>query len=162
MQGEIISYVLLAGLATALLLAAFTDLRRRQIDNWLTLAIALGAPAFWLASGFSPSAMGFQLALALVTFAVLAGLFALGQMGGGDVKLLSALALWIAPAAFLKLLMVMAIAGGVLTIIFGGLHVIRRARGKVAVPYGIAISVAGLWVLASDHLPAIQTAITTG
>ena len=49
--GTLISYALLAGLATALLLAALTDLRRREIDNGLNGAIALAAPLYWLASG---------------------------------------------------------------------------------------------------------------
>ena len=46
---------------------------------------------------------------------MLAGLFALRAMGGGDVKLLTALALWIEPLWFLRLLVVMALLGGVLT-----------------------------------------------
>ena len=50
MQVGYLSYGLLAALAIALLIAAFTDLRRRQIDNWLTAAIALGAPLFWFAT----------------------------------------------------------------------------------------------------------------
>ena len=40
-------YGLLGLLAIALLFAAVTDLQRREIDNWLNLAIALAAPAFW-------------------------------------------------------------------------------------------------------------------
>ncbi|MFN5820871.1 MAG: peptidase, partial [Novosphingobium sp.] len=46
-------YVLLGALAIALVVAAFTDIRRRQIDNWLNAAIALGAPLYWWASGLS-------------------------------------------------------------------------------------------------------------
>lgn len=46
-------YLLLAGLAIALVTAAVTDLRRREIDNWLNAAIALTAPLYWWASGLS-------------------------------------------------------------------------------------------------------------
>ena len=46
-------YGLLASLAIALLIAAFTDLRSRQIANWLTGAIALAAPLFWWAEGLT-------------------------------------------------------------------------------------------------------------
>ena len=53
MQGGILVYGLLAGLAIALLVAAFTDIRSRTISNWLNLAIAAGAPLFWFASGLS-------------------------------------------------------------------------------------------------------------
>ena len=51
MRSELITYGLLGLLAIGLLAAAFTDLKRRQIDNWLNAAIALAAPAFWWASG---------------------------------------------------------------------------------------------------------------
>jgi len=157
MQGSFLTYALLTGLATALLVAAFTDLRRRQIDNWLNAAVALGAPLFWFAAGLDLSGIGFQLAIASGTFAVLAVLFAFGAMGGGDVKLLTALALWIEPSWFLKLIVIMALAGGVLTLVFGGFHLMRRKGEKVAIPYGIAISLAGLWVLANQYLPAFQS-----
>ncbi|MEZ5736506.1 MAG: prepilin peptidase [Novosphingobium sp.] len=162
MQGSFLYYALLIALAIALLLAAFTDLRRREIDNWLNIAIALGAPLFWYASGLTLPEVGYQFAIALATFAVLAGLFALGAMGGGDVKLLTALALWIEPMLFLKLLFIMALAGGVLTLIFGVWHVMRRGRQKIAIPYGIAISIAGLWVLADRYIPGALTGASLG
>ncbi len=157
MQGGILTYALLGALATGLLIAAFTDLRRREIDNWLTAAIALTAPLFWLASGLSLGAVGIQFAIALTTFVILTGLFALNMMGGGDVKLLTALSLWIAPLWYMKLIIVMALVGGVLTLIFGAIHMARRKQGQVAVPYGVAISAAGLWVLASQHLSPLES-----
>jgi prepilin peptidase CpaA len=157
MQGGYFSYALLGGLAIALLAAAFTDLRSRTIHNWLNAAIALGAPLFWWASGLTLLDVAFQLAIASATFTVLAGLFALGAMGGGDVKLLTALALWIQPLPYLTLLVVMSLAGGVVTIVFGGWHIARRCEGKVAVPYGIAISIAGLWVLATHYIPLLPS-----
>ena len=151
-------YGLLAALAIALLVAAVTDLRHRTISNWLSGGIALAAPLFWWASGLPlwPD-IAWQLGIAVAAFAVLAGLFALGQMGGGDVKLLTALALWIAPLPFLRLIVVMALVGGVLTLIAGGWNLMRRQRGRIAVPYGVAIATAGLWVLGTNYLPAAST-----
>ncbi len=147
-------YVLLAGLAIALLYAAFTDLRSRHIGNWLNLGIALGAPLFWWASGLSlwPE-VALQIGLAAGALVVLAGLFAIRAMGGGDVKLLTALALWIPPAQFLNLILLMALVGGVLTIIFGAWHIMRRQRERLQIPYGIAISTASLWIIATNYLP---------
>ena len=162
MQGGIFSYGLLAALAIALLVAAFTDLRRRQIDNWLNAAIALGAPLFWFANGLSLVDIGYQFAVAAGTFAVLIGLFAIRAMGGGDVKLLTALALWIEPLWFLRLLFIMALIGGVLTIVVAAWHHGRRQSGKVAVPYGIAISIAGIWTIASQYLPAFHAGAHLG
>lgn len=152
-------YGLLAALAIALLTAAFTDLRTRQIGNWLNGAIALGAPLFWWASGLSLwPGVAAQVGIALAAFAVLAGLFAIRAMGGGDVKLLTALALWIEPVWFLKLLVIMALLGGVLTIAFGAWHVMRRRKGRLAIPYGVAIASAGLWVLSAQYWPAAASA----
>ena len=154
MQGGVFHYGLLVLLAIALLYAAATDIRRRQIDNWLTAGIALTAPLFWWASGLSLwPGVAIQLGVATGVFALLAGLFALRMMGGGDVKLLTALAMWIVPADFLKLVIVMAIFGGALTVIVGGWHVIRRERDRIAIPYGVAIAIGGLWVLGTQYLP---------
>ncbi len=160
MFSEYLHYGLLIALAIALVFAAFTDLRRRQIDNWLNGAIVLGAPLYWWSSGLTlyPE-IAIQLAIALAVFAVLAGLFILKMMGGGDVKLLTALALWIEPTMFLKLLIIMALVGGLLTIVMGIAHLMKRQRDRLAVPYGVAIAVGGLWVLGTHYLPlAGQTA----
>jgi prepilin peptidase CpaA len=146
-------YVLLSGLAIALLFAAFTDLRRRQIDNWLNASIALAAPLFWWAGGLCWWAIGLQLAVAAGAFALLCALFALRAMGGGDVKLLTALALWIRPDWFAHLVVIMALLGGVLTVAVAAWHIARRQRNRIAIPYGVAIAAAGLWILTSDYLP---------
>jgi len=152
-------YGLLAGLAIALLVAAFTDLRSRQIGNKLNAAIALGAPLFWWASGLAlwPD-VAIQVGVALAAFAVLAALFAFGAMGGGDVKLLTALALWVQPDWFLKLLVVMALLGGALTIVLAAVHMLRGRKDKLAIPYGVAIACAGLWAISAQHWPAVASA----
>lgn len=156
MRSEFLSYGLIGALAIALLVAAVTDLRRRQIDNWLNAAIALAAPAFWWASGLSLwPGVGWQLGIAVITFAVTAGLFALRAMGGGDVKLLTALALWVRPEHFAYLVAIMALLGGVLTIAFGMWHVARRRTGRIAIPYGIAISAAALLTIVDKSLPTL-------
>jgi prepilin peptidase CpaA len=154
-----IHYGLLIALAIALVFAAFTDIRRRQIDNWLNGAIALGAPLFWWSSGLAlwPD-VALQLGVALAAFVLLAGLFALRMMGGGDVKLLTVLALWIQWDLFLQLLVVMALAGGALTIGMGVWHVMRRQRERLAIPYGVAIAFGGLWVLYFNLFPAATMA----
>jgi prepilin peptidase CpaA len=152
-------YGLLAALAIALLIAGFTDLRSRRIGNWLTGSIALCAPLFWWASGMPlwPEVAA-QIGVAVGAFAVLAALFAMGAMGGGDVKLLTALALWIEPAWFLNLVLIMALLGGVLTIVFASVHMIRGRKDRLAIPYGLAIATAGLWVLSTHYWPPIAAA----
>lgn len=162
MQSVYVSYGLLTALACALLVAAFTDIRSRKIANWLNGLIAAGAPLFWIASGLSLSQIGIQLAMAVTAFAVFAAFFALRWMGGGDVKLLTALALWISPTWFAQLLIIMALAGGVLTLLFGMWHIARRQKDRIAIPYGVAIAGAGLWILACQYLPAFQPAAQFG
>ncbi len=156
-------YLLLGALAIALLYAAFTDIRRRQIDNWLNAAIAAGAPLYWWASGLAlwPD-VAWQLGMAAATLVVLAILFALRAMGGGDVKLLTALALWIQPLWFMRLLIGMSLIGGVLTLVLGVWHITRRRKDRLAIPYGVAISSAALWVLAAQFLPAFSGAVLSG
>ena len=148
MNISIYEYGLLGGLATLLVIAAVTDWRSRLIHNWLTATIALCAPLYWLATGLSfwPE-MAIQIALGLVIFIIFAGFFALGAMGGGDVKLIGALALWLPLFAMMKLLFIMSILGGMLTLIMLILHKLQRKLGKPEIPYGIAISFAGLWVM---------------
>ena len=156
-------YLLLGALAIALVVAACTDIRRRQIDNWLNGAVAAGAPLYWWASGLTLwPGVAWQLGVAALTLIILAILFALRAMGGGDVKLLTALALWIQPLWFLQLVIGMALIGGVLTLALGAWHVARRRKDKLAIPYGVAISCAGLWVLAVQFIPAFQSAAQSG
>jgi len=155
MLDDPIKYGLLAALAIALLVAAVTDLRTRRIANWLNGAIALCAPLFWWTSGMAlwPD-VAIQIGVAAAALAALTVLFAVRAMGGGDVKLLAALALWVPPSLFLQLLVVMALLGGILTLVFGAWHIMRRQRDRAAIPYGMAIAAAGLWVLGTHYFPA--------
>jgi prepilin peptidase CpaA len=157
MLGGLISYALLAGLATALLFAAATDLRRREIDNWLNAAIALAAPLYWLAAGLDWVAVAFQLGLALLTFLLACALFAMRQMGGGDVKLLSALALWFVPGSFVQLIAIMGVIGGGASIAMAVFNM-RRLPGE-SLRDGLSTFVAALWVLGAC---AIAYAAATG
>ena len=162
MLDDPIRFALLCALAVALLIAAATDIRSRRIANKLNAVIALGAPLFWWASGLAiwPD-VAIQIGLAIGTFAVLSILFALKAMGGGDVKLLTALALWIPPAQFVQLLIIMALLGGLLTLVMGAWHVTRRRKDRLAIPYGVAIALAGLWVIGAALVPvSAATAMT--
>lgn len=139
----------LCALAALLVTAAISDVRRFIIPNWLNAAVAALAIPYWLGSG-EPlwPLLAWQLGLALVVLAVFAGLFAIGAMGGGDVKLFAALALWLPWAVFLQMMMLVAIAGGLLTAGLLIAHRIRKREGKLEVPYGLAISIGALTIFA--------------
>jgi prepilin peptidase CpaA len=145
--------VLLATLAFLLLWAAATDLRSRTIANRLNLVIALLAPAYWWASGlaFWPD-MAVQLAVAACVFAFFAFMFVMGWMGGGDVKLLAALALWLPLYSMVQLLVAMSLLGGLLTLAVIALHRVRKIKTSPEIPYGVAIACAGLWVIGERYL----------
>lgn len=144
---------LLAALAVLLVVAAVIDARTFRISNRLNLAVAVLAPAYWWASGlpFWPDA-AIQAGVALAVFVLLALAFYAGMMGGGDVKLAAALALWFPPFFTVKFLIWMSIAGGALTLILLIWHRIRRVPGRPKIPYGVAIAVGGLAILAERFL----------
>lgn len=148
MDNSLLVYGLLGCLAIALLSAAYTDIRRREIDNWLTAGVALGAPLFWLSQGmgFWPG-MALQIGLALIVFLVFAAVFAAGGMGGGDVKLIAALALWMPLKPMLFILVAMSLLGAALTLAMLIEHRLRRRTGRPEIPYGVAIAASGLWVI---------------
>lgn len=148
MTGEYFRVALLCALGALLIAAAITDLRARIISNRLNLAVAALAPLWWLANGYAlwPD-MAVQLLVGAAIFTLFAALFALGMMGGGDVKLLTALALWFPWQAVLSLVVLMALLGGVVTLVTVIHHRMTRRLGQPEIPYGVAISLAALWLL---------------
>lgn len=131
-----------------LMVAALEDLWRLQINDWVCGAIAGGA---FLAVAIDGPAG--QLWENLLLFALVLGLgtllFVRGWMGGGDVKLLAASALWFDLGQGWKMLVAVAIAGGLLALLMMALRALpwpgsARARIKSlhrheGLPYGIAI-----------------------
>ncbi len=157
MDSGTISLGLMAILGLLMIAAAISDLRSRTISNELNAAIALLAIPFWIASGLAlwPD-MPVQFGAAFAVFLVFAGLFAIGAMGGGDVKMIGAVMLWIPLPLFLPMLMVMAVGGGILSAVMLIHMKLRRSDTPVEVPYGVAIAVAGLWALHQQYLNQFQ------
>ena len=138
-----------------LLLAALEDLWRLQIEDWLSVGVALGAfislAVDGPAVGLWQNLLLFALVLGIGTF-----LFRRGWMGGGDVKLLAACALWFDLGQGWKMLVAVAIAGGiesVLIMILRPLPWSESCRRRVEwlrkdgdLPYGVAIAAGMLWI----------------
>ena len=138
-----------------LLLAALEDLWRLQIEDWLSGGVALGALL-----GVAIDGPAVALWQNLLLFALVLGigtlLFARGWMGGGDVKLLAACALWFDLGQGWKMLVAVAIAGGLESLLVMLLRLLpwpeplrRRIawlqRGE-ALPYGVAIAAGMVWI----------------
>jgi prepilin peptidase CpaA len=147
MNWGIPSYALIAALVLILLWAGIEDARRREIANWKNAAIAVMAPVWWYLQGYGWADAGIQCTIALGVFALFFGAFHFGWMGGGDVKMIGALALWLPGHALLFMLMVMSVIGGVLTLIMMVDHWRRKAPGAVETPYGVAIAMASMIAL---------------
>lgn len=149
----LIADILVAILAAMLLVAATGDLRTRTIPNWLNASIALTAIPFWWLSGLQlwPD-IALQIGVALAVLFLFALAFRLGAMGGGDVKMVAALALWLPPLAVLKLLVIMSLAGGLLTVAMIVRQRLSKAQGQLEIPYGVAIAFGGFWLISERYL----------
>ena len=145
--------ILLLALAAILVVAAAIDVRTFTISNRLNLTVALMAPLYWLSAALPlwPD-VGVQLAAGAAVFVLLAGAFYAGMMGGGDVKLAAALALWFSPASTIKFLVLTSLAGGVLTLAVLAWHRAKRREGRPEIPYGVAIAIGGLSILTQRFL----------
>jgi prepilin peptidase CpaA len=139
-------------------IAAASDVARMRIPNVLVLSLLAGfAITVAVAQpGWLDLAAHVSVGLAILGGGLL--LFARGWMGGGDVKLLAVTGLWLGPAATPTLLILTALAGGVLTLAMIAARALgaqRLAGGKIAalsdpmdrVPYGIAIAAAAIAVV---------------
>jgi prepilin peptidase CpaA len=145
--------LLLVALALILVVAAVIDVRTFTISNRLNATVALGAPLYWMSIALAPwPGMAIQLASGGIVFALLAGAFYAGMMGGGDVKLAAALALWFSPAGTVKFIVLMSLAGGALTLGIVAWHRATRREGRPAIPYGVAIAFGGLAILTQRFL----------
>src|SRR3954468_7345555 len=133
--------LLLVWLAAMLIVAAVIDVRTFTISNRLNTTVALGAPLYWLSIALAPwPGMAIQLAAGGLVFTLFAGAFYAGMMGGGDVKLAAALALWFPPPSTVKFLVRPSLAGGVPPLAVLAWHRARRREGRPEVPYGVAIA----------------------
>jgi prepilin peptidase CpaA len=141
--------------AVALIAAAIADLRFYQIPNRHAVAIALAFLLFALGAGLHETLGG--LAVGAAVFALGIVLFARSWLGGGDVKLLAAVALWTPPSLLAGFALATSLAGAGLSIAM--LTPLRRwlppppaslahERGlRQSVPFAIAIAAGGLFVL---------------
>ncbi len=154
----------LALYAGPLLVAALYDLRSFRIPNAVTGGLLAAFAGAALLAGLPPIEWLLHLGAGALVFVIGAGLFALRVMGGGDVKLLAAAAVWLGWPLLPSFALLVAALGGVLAV---AVLLLRSAplRPVVAaldlrarlldpgegIPYGVAIAAAAL--LLTDQLP---------
>jgi prepilin peptidase CpaA len=157
---------LLALVLVLLAMAAWRDIATRTIPDTVSLLLVIagvlwrtlnGVAAVWSSSG-----------MALLLFMLLLAAHARGMLGGGDVKLMTAIAVGLSPFDCLRFIIATAIAGGVLAITYLVISYQLRGRNRAAhssflnrvaaieswrirrrasLPYGVAIAAGGAFVL---------------
>ncbi|MGC2857161.1 A24 family peptidase [Novispirillum sp. DQ9] len=128
------------------------DVASFTIPNWVSVGIVAAFAAAALAGAPAPSRLPGHAAAAVAVFAVGVVLFHFNVFGGGDVKLMSAAALWTGFGGLAELVLAVACFGGLLTLaLLAGRALPRRlltthaglarlVSGRHGVPYGIAIA----------------------
>ena len=164
-------YSLAGGACFALAGAAF-DLRWRRIPNGLTGTALLVALALNTLLGGLQGFLG-SLVACLLAGGLFALMFFMGGMGGGDVKLVAAIAAFAGLCLLPELLLATALAGGVFAVavafargvlgdtlrnLFGGMwprrkvHDDSRPPVRLYLPYGVPIAVGALLTFYSGVL----------
>jgi prepilin peptidase CpaA len=139
--------------------AAVSDARHRRISNRLSAGLALlglARIALDVLAGAGPLAVAADLAAAFAVFALGAFLFHRRWLGGGDVKLLAAGALFLGAGALAPFLIATALSGGALAVAFVAWHCFlpgwRYRGGFPSLPYAIAIAAGGILATASPWI----------
>jgi prepilin peptidase CpaA len=153
-----------------LLYVAMMDIAMRLIRNEICLALALLGLVFQFASQVQVTE---SLIVATILLLLLMVIYQRGWIGGGDVKLLVALAIGLPLVGVIQLLTITALAGGVLALVHlmmrflpypkvapAGSSLIRRVYAierwrnlrHAPLPYGVAIACGGIWTVLSQGL----------
>src|SRR3954471_21906361 len=153
-----------------LLYVAMIDIATRLIRNEICLMLALLGIVRQFAS---PMQVTESLIAATILLLLLLVIYQRGWMGGGDVKLLVALAVGLPMMGVIQLLTMTALAGGILAVVHlmmrilpyprlapAGSSFVRRVYAierwrhlrHAPLPYGVAIACGGIWTVFSRGL----------
>lgn len=150
----------------SMLAVIYFDMTRFIIPNWLTASVLL---LYLLAVYMSPAGIDWQMALmaTLAVFIIGYGIFVLGWMGAGDIKLLIACAPWVGWGDNLVyFLMLVSILGGLLAVAIWGLRKLlplvpremklpRILQNGQPIAYGPAIAVGFLMMMWGSRIPVL-------
>ena len=138
--------------------AIVSDLRALKIPNWVPIALVAGFGPHAVLS-WSELDLPMRLIVTAVIFCIGFSLFYMNLLGGGDVKLLAAVSLWVGPTHIFEFVIIMSFIGMVLAAALICLRPrlgtdadLGRLKANPAVqwlregvcPYGLAIGSAGL------------------
>ncbi|MFM9851013.1 MAG: prepilin peptidase [Hyphomicrobiaceae bacterium] len=158
----VFQYVLLLTFPAIMAFAGSIDLLTMTIPNRVSLALVATFPLAAAFIGMEWTTFASHLGAGALMLVVGIGMFARGWLGGGDAKLLAAAALWFGFEHLAGYLLLVAIAGGALSLLvlsyrnwvppawmLGQAWAMRLHDRKVGIPYGIALAAAALWIYPS-------------
>jgi prepilin peptidase CpaA len=162
---EALQLPFLAILPALAIIAALKDLTSMRIPNWISGLLVLGFFPAALLAGLPPAALAVHAGVAALALLIGMGLFALNFLGGGDVKLMAAVCLWLGVSGSTVFVLWTAAIGGAFCLVLllararlasrvtggpGWLTRLLEPRGPI--PYGVAIAAGALVAWPSSPL----------
>ncbi|MFN7666692.1 MAG: prepilin peptidase [bacterium] len=139
----------------ASLLVCYQDIMTYRISNRVVIAIAVSAFGVWLPL-LDPTAIMIQVGIGALFLVIGFLVFHFKIMGAGDGKLFAALGFWCQPQNIMMFLMVMAIAGFLVSVVYTGIRYKKVMALKensnltdmlyLKIPYGLALSAGGFFL----------------
>ena len=140
--------------------AAISDYKTLKIPNWISLALC-GLFVVYAANLTSWNEIGLHFAVGGGVFVTAVLCYSFGVFGGGDVKLLGAVALWAGPERVYEFAALTGLIGGALGLLILAARIVGREFPELAnrpspvwniarwgrdgtCPYGIPISIAAI------------------
>jgi prepilin peptidase CpaA len=139
--------------------AILSDYAALRIPNAVSIVLIASFALYWALGGID-SKVWYHITLAVGVLVLLFVFFAIGVLGAGDVKFLSALTLWTGPMHSAFFILTFAILGGLFALMLVVLRAVQRPFPSIAeapvlaklsrwarngiCPYGIPIGVAAI------------------
>jgi prepilin peptidase CpaA len=155
----VLELAVLTVLPGAVAFAAAMDLLTMKIPNRVSAIMVLAFFPLALLAGLGAWDMLCHVAAGLAVLALGVLLFIPGWFGGGDAKLMAAIALWIGPDNLFPYIFWVAMAGGMIATVFSSVRsvplprmflgeacALRLHRRDAGIPYGIALAAGALLV----------------
>ncbi len=140
--------------------AAIGDIKTYRIPNAVSFALLALYPFFVITAPYNVAPLA-SLGVMAIVLALGFAVFSLRMVGGGDVKLLTALTLFAGPMLVMDVVFVVAVAGGAIAVVMMsertrfvlasafdqvGSHTLRNAVMADAIPYGLAIAAGAVFL----------------
>jgi prepilin peptidase CpaA len=155
---SVLEYALFFLFPAAMAFAGAYDLMTMTIPNRITVALVAVFPIAAFAAGLPMDAVLSHIAAGAIVLSVAFVMFAIGWLGGGDAKLVSAAAIWVGLDHLLMYVAQVSILGGVLAVLIlmyrqfpvaalpaPGWALKLHEHGS-GIPYGLAIAGGSFWI----------------